>query len=211
MDMWRSLQPRECRPEWFFDQCLGLTSGLQKIHRLGLQSSKETSNKPIPTNNVATAALSSSLNETWGHHGDLKPENILWFKENPACRENHLAISDFFLSRFGTIKSPSNVLQTNTRGISGTYRTPELQLDGRTTQFYDIWSLGCVLLEFTSWFLLGYDKGIKDFSRARCEDVLEPQKMPEDKFFRLLEGGKAVVRASVISVSRLRNRCVCSA
>ncbi|KAM5355081.1 hypothetical protein ACJ41O_001727 [Fusarium nematophilum] len=197
---------------WFFGQCWGIARGLRKIHHLGTEPKKRLQ-ETLDANNASKMILAQPRdNKEWGRHGDIKPENILWFKDHHG-KENHLVISDFGLTQFNSAHSRSKVLQDQIQGFSGTYRPPDLHLEGKISQRYDVWSLGCVLLEFTSWFLLGYKQGIEDFVEERLNDKLESRTAREDKFFSLIEGAKdkkgknaAKVKDSVIEWIRKLHR-----
>ncbi|RSL50760.1 hypothetical protein CEP53_008699 [Fusarium sp. AF-6] len=80
----------------------------------------------------------------YGRHGDIKPENILWF--NDGTKGGTLKITDFVLTKFHTWDIRS----------SRCYRPPEVELgDGLIRPSYDIWSMGCLYLEFLAWLLGG--------------------------------------------------------
>ncbi|KAG4439064.1 hypothetical protein IFR05_005455 [Cadophora sp. M221] len=66
-----------------------------------------------------------------GYHGNIKPENILWFSQNSD--PGLLVLGDF-----GERKDP-------------TLRPLEEQL--RNSQAFDVWNLGCIFLEFATWFI----------------------------------------------------------
>jgi hypothetical protein len=74
------------------------------------------------------------------------------------------------------------------------------------SQSYDIWTLGCVLLEFIIWYLRGWE-GVEGFSKERTTD--DNKEIPEDVFFNFVEirdnnGGMqpgARAKASVANVS----------
>ena len=83
-----------------------------------------------------------------------------------------------------------------------------LQLEGQEiSQNYDVWSLGCVFLEFLSWFLLGYDEAIDRFAQERADDSLQGN-VKEDTFFTFEKGKKnpdgtsneATLKKSVVEV-----------
>lgn len=192
---------------WFFDQCHGIARGLRKIHHL-------TTTRPTETLNAGNAAavllgLRPDLRE-WGRHGDIKPENILWCRNFDGLRD-HLLISDFGLTRFSTADARSHVPRDQVQGLSATYRPPDLDLHEETSQRYDLWSLGCVLLEFASWFLLGFHETIDTFTNERLVLVKSGHsRIYEDKFFDLNEVGtgkgsrkEAVLKDSVIKVHNL--------
>lgn len=136
----------------------------------------------------------------WGRHGDIKPENILWFVDYEGKRD-YLAISDFGLTQFDTAKSHSRASQDHILGFSSTYRAPDLHLeDQKISQKYDVWSLGCVFLEFISWFLLGYDETVSRFTQARLAD--EPEGViREDTFFVLENNPSTSPRYATLKVS----------
>ncbi|KAK1720201.1 kinase-like domain-containing protein [Colletotrichum acutatum] len=165
---------------WFLSQCSGLVRALRRIHNLRTMS-KEDNCVPVP--NEPNSLLD---NKHWGRHGDIKPENILWFKKYEESRRNFLVISDFGLTRFNSVDSRSKVAHEALRGFSGSYRPPDVDLKRTISQRYDIWSLGCVFLEFVSWFLVGDDRTQNDFTDARIqEDGLHTGSriLVEDKFF----------------------------
>lgn len=133
----------------------------------------------------------------FGRHGDLKPENILLFRQ--PCKEGPSALSEFNLGRlvisdFGLTsfhQQPASV-QTKARTLarSPTYRPPECDIgDQIVSQRFDIWSLGCVLLEFATWFLAGWDS-VEEFSykRVEYERWMPPFGYREDKFFTIVGG-----------------------
>ncbi|WQF79307.1 Putative protein kinase [Colletotrichum destructivum] len=187
---------------WFFKQCKGLVGALHKIHHYTSMS--------IPKANIKARIddlKQGKKLKDWGRHGDIKPENILWFQQYENMTD-FLVISDFGLTRFNTTKSRSKVPQDAIAGYSGTYRPPELDLGTSISPKYDIWSLGCVFLEFVSWFILGDTKTRGDFTDQRLRSE-ENTNLKEDKFFVLGEASDSIryreakVKPSVVSVSLL--------
>jgi len=139
--------------------------------------------------------------------GDLKPENILWFKEtdNPT-KQGILQITDLGLGRFHGFGSKSKDDPRKTAG-SATYVPPEMALNKPISRAYDIWSLGCVFLEFFTWMVKGCE-AVKEFSDAR---LLKTEDGVEDDTFFTRIGEHAVVRDGVINwVERLRQHPRCS-
>ncbi|KAI0023000.1 kinase-like domain-containing protein [Xylariomycetidae sp. FL0641] len=98
---------------------------------------------------------------TYGVHGDIKPSNILWFSSS-ANRLGTLVISDLGSVRLHTKDAMPH------RGFTPTYRPPEFDQAGVVSRSYDIWSLGCVYLEFVTWLLFGF-KGVHEFRRSRSQ------------------------------------------
>ncbi|OBR11495.1 Serine/threonine protein kinase [Colletotrichum higginsianum IMI 349063] len=183
---------------WFFKQCKGLVGALHKIHHYTSMSNPKANIKA----RIDDLKQGKKLKD-WGRHGDIKPENILWFQQYENMTD-FLVISDFGLTRFNTTKSRSKVPQDAIAGYSGTYRPPELDLGTSISPKYDIWSLGCVFLEFVSWFILGDTKTRDDFTDQRLRSE-ENTNLKEDKFFVLGEASDSIryreakVKPSVVS------------
>lgn len=110
-------------------------------------------------------------------HGDLKPENILHFKE---IDEGRLVVADVGVSR--THKEATQLRQrgTATRATTPNYEAPEtlIKKSSPRSRKYDIWSLGCIFLEFALW-LLHDCESISTFCHAR--------RSPTFEFYYLLE------------------------
>ncbi|KAH8725099.1 kinase-like domain-containing protein [Phaeosphaeriaceae sp. PMI808] len=85
-------------------------------------------------------------------HGDLKPDNILHFnsKIKPI-----LVIGDVGVSRFHKQDTFLRDAQTTTNATTPSYQAPEVYGDPMSprSRKYDMWSLGCIFLEFVVWFL----------------------------------------------------------
>ncbi|KAG4436080.1 hypothetical protein IFR05_008436 [Cadophora sp. M221] len=180
---------------WVADQCEGIAEGLLSIHRYEPSGSKESDHE-----------------KGYGRHGDLKPENILWF---PNGGKGVLKISDFGLASFSTRHSRSYA-NNNSVAASLCYRAPEWDLtDGKIGQSYDIWTLGCLFLEFTTWTLGGMDL-VKEFSMKRLMVDSGWYGVPTDNFFMLhLSRGSrdiaAIVKPSVTkSIKELHRHASCS-
>ncbi|KAG9228068.1 kinase-like domain-containing protein, partial [Amylocarpus encephaloides] len=137
---------------WFSKQCLGIVEGLNMIHKADIPMGDDEDDTPN--------------HQTHRRHGDLKPENILWFRK---CESSYgrtlpvLKIFDFGLTRFHRTRSMSHIENV---AVSLTYRPPEHDLAKMVSQNYDIWTLGCLLLEFVTWYLLGWES-VDEFSKAR--------------------------------------------
>ncbi len=128
--------------KWIFDQLVGLADAICSLHHESEQTCR---------------------------HGDLKPENVLCFNTSvsPAAKDQKsciLVISDVGLARF---HDKSTELRAKSRFVAGEsrpYAAPETALfpDRPTSRRYDIWSLGCLYLEFIIWLLYGFE-GLKAF------------------------------------------------
>jgi serine/threonine protein kinase len=88
-------------------------------------------------------------------HGDLKPENILHFN---STTDSILVIGDVGVSRFHKQDTFLRKDQTMTSATTPSYEAPEVYSDPQSprSRKYDIWSLGCIFLEFTTWYLWDY-------------------------------------------------------
>lgn len=180
---------------WFAKQCLGIAEGLKMIHAL---------------DNPNTGGLDSgSVSQIHGRHGDLKPENVLWFKEYQEKDPNDLGvlkISDFGLTQFHGTRSKS-FTNADRVAVTGTYRAPEYDIKKMVSQSYDIWSLGCVFLEFVTWYLLGWEK-LDEFSRNRMEE--HAAEIKEDVFFNFVNTRDSNGRAETGASAKTSVANVCS-
>ncbi|CCC11728.1 unnamed protein product [Sordaria macrospora k-hell] len=123
-------------------QIQGLSEALDKLHNY---------------NKEPGAGAESSV-----RHGDLKPENILSQStqgRQPSAHEpdiGTLMIADLGLAKLHAVGT--NVRdRTSTRATTWRYQPPEvetLKQKGRSRR-YDIWSMGCVILEFVIWLRYG--------------------------------------------------------
>lgn len=84
---------------------------------------------------------------------------------------------------------------------SPTYRAPECDLNEDISPSWDIWSLGCVYLEFLTWYLESWDAFDIFSKQRRKQDSARP--VLEDKYFIL--DRRAKFRAKLkTSVTRVR-------
>ena len=162
---------------WLAEQCQGLAGGLSTIHHY-----KTFSGTSLPYHKTRSRAdskeveLATQASETsgtgavrllFGRHGDIKANNILWFPDL-GSKGGHgiLKITDFGIAHFST----ENTVSARDRGLvanSPTYRPPECDLpNGKLSMSCDIWALGCVYLEFITWFFGGW-KHLEEFGSRR--------------------------------------------
>lgn len=128
---------------WMLEQCKGISAALKIIHGHRNNSSQEQQN--------------------W-RHGDLKPDNILVFVDNFQQKaRGTLKLADLGLCH---IESRS-AIGARQVGFSPTYAPPEITLATRSSGASDIWSLGCVFLEFITWLLKGWNS-VASFSDVRA-------------------------------------------
>ncbi|KAF5611567.1 CMGC kinase [Fusarium subglutinans] len=88
----------------------------------------------------------------FGRHGDIKPANILWFRSRKEQR-GVFVISDFGIADAHREETRS-IIPAADFPVTPRYRAPECDIrDGRISRAYDVWSLGCMLLEMACWIL----------------------------------------------------------
>ncbi|KAH7380993.1 kinase-like domain-containing protein [Cadophora sp. MPI-SDFR-AT-0126] len=176
-DYWKDRYPFISSPirdenfaKWVCKQWLGVTEALQAIHTY-------TPDPALPLQDAETQAELK-----YGRHGDIKPENILWFastSDHSPGSFGSFVISDFGLMSFHHKETKSRLNPANL-ARSHTYRPPEFDVRKKVSQKCDMWSLGCVLLEFFHWYLLGWE-GVYNFGTERAKDG--PLQMRLDDFF----------------------------
>lgn len=125
-------------------------------------------------------------------HSDLKPENILHFFDN--TKRGTLKITDVGLSKFHILVTSRRPDGTTAKHTTERYCPPEFdpqhserrrQLvegtgDGKLSRRFDIWSLGCVFVEFLIWAVLG-QKRLKEY---------ETEMGPLRRFWEFKNGSK---------------------
>ncbi|KAK0639871.1 hypothetical protein B0T16DRAFT_519044 [Cercophora newfieldiana] len=119
----------------------------------------------------------------WGvRHGDIKPSNILCFGSGTSCT---LKLADFGLSCLTTPRATGDEqMDRKPTRYTPAYRAPEFALpDAPIGLKSDIWSLGCVVLEATTWYLLGSPE-LGRLARLRA-DGAEERAPTGDAFFEL--------------------------
>lgn len=91
-------------------------------------------------------------------HGDLKPENILRFLDQET-KLGELKIADMGLAKRHVVETQDRAHLTSTRYGTIRYEAPETvtAIQGRS-RLYDIWSMGCITLEFIIWILYGNEE-----------------------------------------------------
>ena len=133
-------------------------------------------------------------------HGDLKPDNILVFRsENFHLKAFpwELRIADFGLAR---VFEDATHSRKHTRMMSGAqrYEPPEVNRevnkphpdsDEPRSRQYDIWSLGCIFLEFIIWKCFGKEK-LEKFNQELGDRRVE-------KFWKRDANGRYIVHPVV--------------
>jgi serine/threonine protein kinase len=185
---------------WMAKQFSGLASVITLVHG---------PTKPVSEDTTRSRNL-QPVQTQYGRHGDLKPENILFFigdehdddtdKDVPGGPRGILKVADFGLTAFHSKNSERQRASRTAR--SKTHRAPEF--DGaEVTASADLWSFGCILLEFLVWYQRGME-GVDKFSRARSdEERVHNSEYTEDKFFMRATGAHPnfKVKEIVVKVS----------
>ncbi|CZR54217.1 uncharacterized protein PAC_04100 [Phialocephala subalpina] len=164
---------------WSFDQLRGVASGLETIHdfSIGGTHEAEPDTLSVPHDNPRSQ---------WGRHGDIKPENILRFENDSNVYASIqdfglLVLGDFGLMEFHGARTRSNV-DPESIGGTPTYEPPEKRLRLPISRAFDMWSMGCMMLEFITW-LLESSKGVDEFSDFRAYMVYD--ELSIDPFYEI--------------------------
>ncbi|KAI1125078.1 kinase-like protein [Nemania abortiva] len=135
-------------------------------------------------------------------HADIKPPNILCFTPQGDDGGPRLKLSDFGISLTAETNPEFKV---EGRPHTKTYRPPEFDTEKTISANYDVWSLGCVFLEFLTWAIEGFE-ATEDFETRRALEEDDQRackaegKTQEDKFFR-----KAVAKSRLFGAKGKRS------
>lgn len=128
----------------------------------------------------------------FGRHGDIKPENVLWFK----CFQHEILV----LSDLGLAAEHRDISRSNLPGekipLTPNYRPPECDIEGPRgliSRSFDIWTLGCLFLEFIVWALCGWD-GTKQFSEERFSRYING--VETNIYFEIVRSGNGKIEYS---------------
>lgn len=189
---------------WLAEQCFGLADGLCGIHNAKI-SIDELQN-PLPSLSLTLNSYSGNDEDEkyYGRHGDIKPRNILWFR-NESNKWGHgtLKITNFGVTEFHT-EHTTKLFANRVRGVTLTYMAPEYDLNQHISRPYDIWSLGCLYLEFVVWAVCG-GEGVSKFGEERMSEKDSRKIFEMDTFYGLFRQNRsqpahAEVKRSVIRV-----------
>lgn len=194
---------------WFFRQIRGLASALNAIHNFGADADgPDLGSRDLHSKQPQSAVERKAK---YGRHGDIKPENILWSDVSGQGYEGGiLQIADLGLGKFHN--SPDYEEDSTNIYRSPTYAPPEVDLEKLVSPSYDIWSLGCVFLEFITWLLEGSTQQVA-FASARAQTGVDG--MNDDIFYAIINNEddtkSAVVREGVLQwIERLHKHPQCS-
>ncbi|KAI1087187.1 kinase-like domain-containing protein [Rostrohypoxylon terebratum] len=178
---------------WAVEQCLGISNAIKRIHGLATWQKQKRKHRGSEGDNE----------RDWGRHGDIKPNNILWFSkykvDSNETLHNHLVVSDLGLTRYHSQNTKSAVRKSHVEGCTWGYQPPEMDMDTErfVSSSYDIWSLGCVFLEFCVWYVKGGD-AVQIFGLEReYEDKSEIRGVFEDKYFNISTDERGIKQAYI--------------
>ncbi|KAF4916659.1 Serine/threonine-protein kinase nekl-2 [Colletotrichum fructicola] len=182
VNFWEKMDVEARSPKlalWVLEQMLGLAQALQALH----DEMRDQENC---------------------RHGDLKPGNILHFTIEGY---GILKIADFGISKIHSLGTLQRRDPTTTRATTPSYQAPEGDSSNTRSRKYDIWSLGCILLEFTVWTVQS-NHNVIIFDAARKPKT--PGMQPWPHFYEKV-GDKTVVHHEVNNVIKgLRGLTQCS-
>jgi len=129
-----------------------------------------------------------------GVHFDLKPANIL------VDDDGTWIISDFGQSTFR--ETSINSSRVVNQGGTDAYAPPEIDnLDSRFSRRYDIWSLGCIMLEVMAFVLLGPEGLHGENGLDQVRGTKQPWSSRKDHRFFCQESpqGKYIVKKQIMA------------
>lgn len=199
---------------WLVQQCRGLADGIYGIHNAQISVQELQAIDPLHERTLSDPETNEDTDEDdkiHGRHGDIKPDNILWFSdEENEYKCGVLKITDFGITAFHNAKTTKQPAKHVPRTL--TYAAPEVDIsqeddEPHVSRLFDVWSLGCVYLEFITWILLGY-AGVLEFENRRIAKGIR-RKFQEDTFYTIHGRGRLIpwsreystVKTSVVSVS----------
>jgi serine/threonine protein kinase len=215
---------------WTAMQCEGIAEGLDSVHHhptssmssiLQGFSSRSFTRFPALMTPMTPSPLSPGASRrpgitkprnsrlVFGRHGDIKPTNLLWFPDHiDANSKGTIKICDFGAGEFST--DASSKLSSNSIAHTPSYRPPESDFpDYTVTDSWDIWTLGCLYLEFITWFMGGsklldefkVNRGKSSSGPCRTNAFFEIVRDPESN--EIIQPQKARVKETVSEVSSI--------
>lgn len=153
-------------------QLRGMADALQELHNFG---EKLKVRKPDHPNA-----------EYHYRHGDIKPANILCFPDEDGSPVGKLVISDLGSAQHHSVATRIRERTTGKAWATKMYEPPESETKklAASSRLHDIWSMGCVTLEFMIWLLYG----VAELNAFRT--AIEKEDVPAS-FFVVEEKGDA--------------------
>ncbi|KAK0717734.1 kinase-like domain-containing protein [Lasiosphaeria miniovina] len=197
---WHSTVSTSKHAQWVCRQCLGVARALSKLH--DLHEMKSHGKTAEADSAQAQEKKTGGGDPYYGIHGDIKPANLLWFKEwdrdtsvaDVMESMGVLQLADFGITRIHHTDSRSNADLTK---ATKTYAPPEVEWAGDScSRSFDIWSLGCVFLEFICWLVFADGSNKPDpvdtFREARNLDRKNKsvEGAIQDTFYHVVKGEK---------------------
>lgn len=172
----------------FWTQFIGIALALSRVHKLGEELQNKSTDRPTDGN--LTVLRNRVHPYLIGCHFDLKPANIL------VQEDGTWVITDFGQTSFKALDN--NGMSSNIVFAGGTpIYSPPLETNGTTNRSYDVWSLGCILLEVTAFLVLKYE-GLEGLDKARVTPSLDPHVTEDRSFYARDPGtGKFIVKPTV--------------
>ncbi|TGJ87591.1 hypothetical protein E0Z10_g1212 [Xylaria hypoxylon] len=149
----------------FLEQYMEIATSLYELHSHRYPVERLEDKDPVERSNGISIRVSpgdppASLEGSNWRHGDLKPENIFRKQEGDA-------LGPLMIGDLGLAKKHNNLtrarMYTETRLGTMNYEPPEAFDNTRAkSRAYDIWSMGCIIVETIVWLLYGQE-GQKQF------------------------------------------------
>ncbi|KAJ9495077.1 hypothetical protein H2202_009552 [Exophiala xenobiotica] len=188
-------------PEWtnsqlpaILGQMAWLTDGLRHIHNLGPANLQ-------PDGIQEHAEPGRRRHSQSGYHHDLKPGNIL-VTINRDTEDLLFSISDFGSAKMGQILSGSRPSQFTRNRYPGdpVYGAPDTILEGKSSRPYDIWSMGCVMLELLTWIIGTSIEGnsVQAFQDARLKTIANAYGDQDTAFWYQDESRRVLLKPAVV-------------
>ncbi|KIW16790.1 hypothetical protein PV08_03980 [Exophiala spinifera] len=168
---------------WFFRRLKDLSDAISHIHM------------PRSLQPKAESPAIDSNNELFiGCHHDLKPENILVFADEVSGNLT-FKLSDFGSASFVPWSDDDDHSTSPHRGTV-MYEAPEVLSRGKDSRPYDLWSLGCIMLELLLWLVgTNEEDGQVAFSTRREHDISD--QLPTDDAFWYKKGSNILLKPAV--------------
>jgi serine/threonine protein kinase len=152
------------------------------------------------------AAHYQRTDSTGVRHGNLKPSNILRFLATQEKVFGTLKLGGWGLAKHHKTRTLFRAANTTTKYGTALYEPPEVSTGSKRilSRLYDVWSMGCVILELIIWLLYGYD----ELKRYRAE--VGGLSMVAVGGYKLVEGGAVVHDVVERWMSHMANDRACA-